>query len=140
MTELLVVLITFLIMHIGNYFFNFSTFFDIDIRLNYSRHGMRNRRKKEPNVIKRLVFWDLKDKVYRWHYVFFWIYFLSFWTALLFFALKTIYTDTIFNIIFLVFSVVYCFVSVVILFEHWGLNPFNKPISYKDYKKKYRRR
>ena len=110
-----------------------------DVEFSIGKKHLRNmRRKTKPSFLIRFFYWDIRHKVVRWHYVFFWIHiicFLPMVTAVILFA---IYGVKPARIIGLAFAAVWFFTLCVISCVRWELYRGNKVRCRKD-KERWRR-
>lgn len=117
----------------------FSVCLSDDIEFRYGKKHLRNfRRKSKDGFLKRYLFLDVRKKVVRWHYVFFWIHLVAFFPTLIFFILFAVYELSWARIVFLIFEGIRFFCAARISFVRWDLYKGNTVRCRKD-RRKYRR-
>jgi hypothetical protein len=109
-----------------------------DIHFRYGKRHLRNKRRKEkPSVFTKIFYLDVRKEVVRWHYVDFWIHFLSGIPFIAITILYGVYEIRFLRTLWLILCAIWLGSLFVIFTVRWDLYGGNK--SRKRDPRKYRR-
>lgn len=137
-------LLVLILMFLADYYITYHIFYHClsdDVEFRYGRKHMRNSRKKNKNKFEKFFFLDVKNKVSKWHYICFWVNFLSFFPMLGYIVFYAANDSSFGNqsnrYIFFTIMVVHYFTAAVASFAHWPLYRGNVIRNRKKYRRKY---
>lgn len=141
---MIIEILTIVVLFSGFYLIEYVSYwrcFADDVEFRYGRKHMRNSRKKNKNRFEKFFFLDVKNKVSKWHYICFWVNFVSFFPLLISVIIYAV-NDSSFvcptdRSIHMANLFVHFFTSFVGIFAHWPLYRGNVIRNRKKYRRKY---
>lgn len=102
-------------------YMNFYVILSDDVEIYAGKKALRNQRRKQKGFWKKFLFLDFCWAVEKWHYVFFWVFLISYPIVALSSALLTISDNAILRILKLGTGLPCLFVSAVSAFSRFPL-------------------
>ena len=117
----------------------FSSCFADDLEFSRKRKRMRNYKKRARGFLEKYLFWGIKNKVKKWHYMSFWIGIVAFILTIIFVDVYMACKLTWSRYLFALFFGIYHVVSCIAAFSYWPLY-YNKVRNRKEYYNKVKNR